>query len=302
MTKMEKEELSILIPAYNTICSRLVSDLSRQAEGLGISYEIIVAEDGSTDTKAVEANKEMMASLPHCRHLVRQENMGRAAIRNLLAREARYNWLLFIDSDMAVKNEDYLLRYLNAEEAEVVDGGVSIDGDPSALNSNLRYIYEKASEQQHTAEQRQLRPYQHLHTANLMMSREVMMRCPFDERFRRYGYEDVLMGKRLRLQQTPILHIDNPLSFCTFEDNRRFVEKTEEGLRTLHEFRNDLRGYSSLLTLVEGIHVSGVKWLLRQLFKTFKHPMRHNLCGRRPSLCLFKLYKLGYFLTLTDNH
>jgi glycosyltransferase involved in cell wall biosynthesis len=275
-----------------------VHDLSEQAERLEISYEIIVAEDGSTDTESVKTNEVAMKSLPHCRHLVRKENVGRAAIRNVLAREARYDWLLFIDSDMTVKNNDYLLRYLNAGEAMVVDGGVSIDGDAAKMGTNLRFLYEKAAEQEHTAEKRQLKPYQHLHTANLLVSREVMQKCPFDERFHHYGYEDVLLGKQLRQRRTPTLHIDNPLSFSTFEDNRSFVRKTEEGLRTLHEFREDLRGYSSLLTLVEGIHVGGVKWLLRQLFRLLKHPMRHNLCGNKPRLGIFRFYKLGYYLSI----
>ena len=39
--------LSILIPTYNYDCSRLVSDLQRQAERMGIGYEVIVADDAS---------------------------------------------------------------------------------------------------------------------------------------------------------------------------------------------------------------------------------------------------------------
>ena len=305
---MKKHELSILIPTYNYDCGLLVSSLQRLAEQtVGTVYEIIVAEDGSTDQAMVSRNEATVTALPHCRHLKRTENVGRAAIRNVLAREAQYEWLLFIDSDMTVTDEQFLERYVNVDDnlndniSMVIDGGVSIGGNPDELKGNLRYLYEKAAEQEHTAEQRQKRPYQHIHTANLMVSREVMMNCPFDERFRRYGYEDVLLGKQLRQQGVRILHIDNPLSFCTFEDNRNFVEKTEEGLQTLYEFREDLRGYSGLLTLVDGIHVKGVKWLLRLLFKVFKHPMRHNLCGNHPRLNVFKLYKLGYYLTFNKG-
>lgn len=305
---MKKHELSILIPTYNNDCSQLVSSLQRLAEQtVGTVYEIIVAEDGSTDQATVSRNEATVTALPHCRHLKRTVNVGRAAIRNVLAREAQYEWLLFVDSDMTVTDEQFLERYVNVDDnlndniSMVIDGGVSIGGNPDELKGNLRYLYEKAAEQEHTAEQRQKRPYQHIHTANLMVSREVMMNCPFDERLRRYGYEDVLLGKQLRQQGVHILHIDNPLSFCTFEDNRSFVEKTEEGLQTLYEFREYLRGYSGLLTLVDGIHVKGVKWLLRLLFRVFKRPMRHNLCGNHPRLNVFKLYKLGYYLTFNKG-
>ena len=39
--------LSILIPTYNYVCVKLVSDLQQQAEGLGCPYEILVADDAS---------------------------------------------------------------------------------------------------------------------------------------------------------------------------------------------------------------------------------------------------------------
>ena len=125
-----------------------------------------------------------------------------------------------------------------------------------------------------------------------------MLAHPFDERFRHYGYEDVLLGKTLRQHHIPIVHIDNPLGFCTFETNPEFVAKTEEGLRTLHQFRDDLRGYSRLLTLVSGIHIPLILSLIRLWHRLFKNAERRNLCSSRPSLVLFKLYRLGYFLSL----
>ena len=125
-----------------------------------------------------------------------------------------------------------------------------------------------------------------------------MREHPFDERFRHYGYEDVFFGKVLRQHKIPILHIDNPLGFCTFENNADFVAKTEEGLRTLHQFRDDLRGYSRLLTFVSGIHLPVVLSVIRLLHRLFGAAERRNLCGNNPSLTVFKYYRLGYFLTL----
>ena len=40
------KELSVLIPTYNDLCTELVTTLQQQAEKLGTSYEIIVADDG----------------------------------------------------------------------------------------------------------------------------------------------------------------------------------------------------------------------------------------------------------------
>lgn len=287
--------ISVLIPTYNQPCLELVSQLQAQLEQAAVPYEIIVADDGSTDERTVEANLGI-ATLVHCQYIIRKENAGRAVIRNFLAQEAQYDLLLFIDSDMSLVDDQYIRRYLAADCDTVVDGGVRIVGDEDEWRGNLRYLYEKAEEPHHTAPERQRTPYQHLHTANLLIRRELMLKYPFDERFRHYGYEDVLLGKTLRRHRVAIKHIDNPLGFSTFETNADFVAKTEEGLRTLYEFREDLRGYSRLLTLVSGIHIPLVKSMIRWMHRLAGPAVRRNLCSTHPRLFLFKLYKLGYYL------
>ncbi len=289
--------LSILIPTYNDLCVKLVGDLRQQAEQTGIGYEILVGDDGSTNHEVVSENRQI-DQWAHCRYLVQPQNTGRAAIRNRLAREARYDWLLFVDSDMTMVRPDYIGQYVAQDNADVVDGGVTIGGDAEVLKQNLRYLYEKASEHEHTAEMRQKKPYQDFHTANFLIRRDLMLSHPFDERFRYYGYEDVLFGKQLRADHIAIKHIDNPMGFCTFESNPDFVSKTEEGLRTLYQFQSELRGYSRLITLVEGIHIPLILSLIRLSHRLFSGLIRHNLCGRHPSLKLFRLYKLGYYTTI----
>ena len=105
----------------------------------------------------------------------------------------------------------------------------------------------------------------------------------------------------VKIQPAPILHIDNPMGFCCFETNAEFIEKTEEGLRTLYAFRNDLRGYSRLLTFVQGIHIPAILWLIRLWHRLFGAQERRNLCGFRPHLSLFKIYRLGYYLSLVHS-
>lgn len=292
---MRKQEISVLIPTYNHVCVALVKGLAQQLEAVGGDYEIIVADDGSTDAATVAEN-QVINTLPHCRYIVREENVGRAAIRNFLVREAQQPYVLFIDSDMTLISDDYIRRYLDCSCDTVIDGGVAIGGDPDTLKGNLRYRYEKAEEARHTAPERQKTPYQHLHTANLLVRRDLMLEHPFDERFRHYGYEDVLLGKTFRQQHIAIAHIDNPLGFCTFETNADFVSKTEEGLRTLGQFRDDLRGYSRLLTLISNIHIPAVLTVIRLWHRLFGRLERRNLCGNRPSITVFKLYRLGYFI------
>lgn len=293
--------LSILIPTYNDPCFELVSQLQRQAQALDIPYEILVADDGSDDTAVVEHNRGINL-LPNCQYLEQPHNIGRSAIRNFLAQQAHYNWLLFIDGDMLCREPKFLLNYRhsldNNSEFLIVYGGVNIG---PLLSGNLRSLYEHATAPQYTVECRRKAPYHDFHTANFLISRDVMLRHPFDLRFRHYGYEDVLFGKQMEQHHISILHIDNPLTIERFEHNTNFILKTEEGIRTLYEFRDELNGYSRLLNVFQGPLSSLFTPLLslwHHLFRSLEH---RNLCGSCPSLLIFRLYKLGYMAQLIST-
>lgn len=299
------DRLSILLPCYNNVCTDLVTALSRQAEnivnsGRRLDYEIIVADDGSTDHDAINRNKAI-DRLPHARYVLRGHNTGRSAIRNWLAREARHPWLLFIDSDLGIDNDNYLAAYLALDSAEVTCGGYTVSGDPKALRHNLRYAYENKNRNKHMAAERLKHPYENFHTSNFMIRRSIMLDHPLDERIRRYGYEDILFGKNLGRLGISITHIDNPLVFNSFENNAAFTAKTSEGMATLAEFENELRGYSPLITMAERLDRLHLTPFVRAMFKTFVKPIKNNITGNNPSLLLFNIYKLGTFCTLING-
>ena len=297
-----KHELSILIPVYNDDCTRLAVELGRQAEAIaGLEYEILVSDDCSPDRDAVAPNRKLN-DLPHCRYIEQPQNVGSAANRNLLARESRYEWLLFVDCDLDVTGNDFLLRYLTDDsEADVLMGGIAIGGDKQEQRTNLRYRYEKQCEPRHTATERSLRPYQSFRSCNFLIRRETILRCPFDERFQKSGYEDVLLGKQLKAAKALTCHIDNPVMMTHYETNPLYINKVERSLRTLYDFRAELRGYSRLLTMADGIHLSVVRRLLVLSFRLLGPMVRRQLCGRHPILRLFQPYRLGYFLSIENG-
>ena len=298
--EQRKTQLSILIPVYNTVCVDIVRRLQLMAEQAELSdYEIIVADDASPLKDSREQNEQINA-LPHCSYIIKEVNSGSAATRNFLARKSRYPWLLFIDSDVEVVDDRFLSRYLTSLSAPVVNGGLAVGGDDDTLRHNLRYRYEKAEAPQHTASRRQQRPYQSFRSTNFLVSRQTMLDCPFDERFRNSGYEDVFLGKKLRQQHIAIAHIDNPVVMTDYEDNATYVAKMERNLQTLHHFRQDLKGYSKLITLSDGIHLKTVRRCLTAVYRFFRPMMRRNLCSSHPSLFVFKLYKTGYYLSIKN--
>lgn len=303
-------DLSILLPSYNNVCVSLVQALQRQADALRgkldkpFRYEIIVADDCSTDAACIDANR-VIGDMLHCRYLRMEQNVGRAQIRNVLISESRGDYVLLIDSDLFLCDDNYLYKYATST-ADVVYGGTRIGGEGLAmvdneantenLKGNLRYIYEKKAEPSHRAVFRQLRPNQEISVCNLYARRDIMKAHPFDSRFKAYGYEDVLFGKRLAESGIEVTHIDNLVLINEFEPNSVFVKKTEEAILTLCRFEQDLEGYSNLKTKVTTLGRYIPLSLFRLWHRIMKNKEKRNLTGSKPSLLLFKLYKLGFFL------
>lgn len=303
-------DLSILLPSYNNVCVSLVQALQRQADALWgkldkpFRYEIIVADDCSTDAACIDANR-VIGDMLHCRYLRMEQNVGRAQIRNVLISESSGDYVLLIDSDLFLCDDNYLYKYATST-ADVVYGGTRIGGEGFAmvdneantehLKGNLRYIYEKKAEPSHRAVFRQLRPNQEISVCNLYARRDIMEAHPFDSRFKAYGYEDVLFGKRLAESGIEVTHIDNPVLINEFEPNSVFVKKTEEAILTLCRFEQDLEGYSNLKTKVTTLGRYIPLSLFRLWHRIMKNKEKRNLTGSKPSLLLFKLYKLGFFL------
>ena len=303
-------DLSILLPSYNNVCVSLVQALQRQSDALWgkldkpFRYEIIVADDCSTDAACIDANR-VIGDMLHGRYLRMEQNVGRAQIRNVLISESRGDYVLLIDSDLFLCDDNYLYKYATST-ADVVYGGTRIGGEGLAmvdheantenLKGNLRYIYEKKAEPSHRAVFRQLRPNQEISVCNLYARRDIMKAHPFDSRFKAYGYEDVLFGKRLAESGIEVTHIDNSVLINEFEPNSVFVKKTEEAILTLCRFEQDLEGYSNLKTKVSTLGRYIPLSLFRLWHRIMKNKEKRNLTGSKPSLLLFKLYKLGFFL------
>lgn len=295
--------LSVLIPTYNCDCSRLVQQLQQQ---LPSKSEIIVGDDCSTDTETIRKNTEA-ASLPRCRLYHSSQNIGRAAIRNALAREAKGDWLLFVDADAEVNSDYYISDYIcialtNASSVtpscQVVCGGTGNMEKCPRPAARLRYDYEKANERRRTLAYRQRFPYAQFTTFNFMIRRSTFFEIGFDEHLKDYGHEDTLFGLELEKRGIEILHIDNKLTHLGLEDADVYLAKTETALQSLASMQPELRQKArvSAVTLkLKSYHLQG---LVRFLFKVSKPMLRRNLFGRHPSQILFTLYKLGYYSSL----
>lgn len=292
--------LSILIPTYNYDCRRLVSDLHQQAEQAGIEYEIIVADDASPKPIYKEKNREINTLL-HCRLIELPENVGRARIRNRLADEAQYEWLLFMDCDAEVISPTFITEYLRHTDAEVICGGLCHAEALPSPTMSLRYVYEKRADKRRAARYRERKPYEQFITFCFMVRASVFHTIRFDDSITEYGHEDTLFGIELEKRGVDIRHIDNPMCQGGIETNEEFLEKTRAALRNLASMESSMQGHSSLLSAYGllrkcRLHQLAACWFIKQ-----EQRLTRQLTAPSPRLLLFFVYKLGYYCAIKQG-
>lgn len=288
-----KQSISILIPVYNSDVTTLVTRLKTMADSMeGLDYEIICIDDGSTDTNIKTSNKKLNGDC-NIKIIELEKNVGRASVRNTLAREARMEWCLFIDSDVKIIQDDYLVRYINAmNSAEVVYGGVFFTGDETSLAHNLRYLHEIRVQPRHTAEMRSKSPYSCFCTPNFLIKKETMQTLSFDESIKTYGYEDLLFGKLLKNNSVTISHIDNPVTIDSYDSNTQYINKIEESISTLVAHQDKIGSFSALLRFYRKLERYHIAWLPRMASYIALPVIRRNLTSDNPCLTLLNIYKI----------
>jgi glycosyltransferase involved in cell wall biosynthesis len=288
--------LSLLIPVYECDVRQLVFALHEQGQALGVPYEIRCYDDGSSEAIR-ELNREV-SNLPEVVYQEMHANLGRSGIRNRLATEARHPYLLFIDGDAGVVDDQFLQRYLRvAKPSTVFVGGTAYRPEPpDDIRHLLRWTYGKQREQR-TASQRNLDSLLGFSTFNFLIPSEVFQQVRFDERMKGYGHEDTLFGWELRQRGFPIQHIDNPLYHLGLDTGAIFLEKTRQGLENLYRLQTLCPGVDTkLLKTLRLVRHMGLARPFGGLLRLLRPWMEAQLLGTKPSIRVLDWYKLGWGL------
>ena len=173
--------VSVVIPAYDAaayIPATLDSILAQTIS----SYEVIVVNDGSPDTPALE--KSLQPYFGKIRY-IKQDNRGPSSARNTGIRAARGKYVAFLDSDdlwfpnhlanqLALFESDPSLGLVYANGVQIRDDqpvGISFDRTPQSLPVTLESL---------------LREDSTVSTSSAVVSREALVQVGmFDEQFRR---------------------------------------------------------------------------------------------------------------------
>lgn len=296
--------LSVLIPSYNYNIFPLVKGVYKSAIKAHIEFEIIALDDGS-NSKLNKINEKINA-LECSKFIALKDNIGLSNGRNMLADLSKYEYVLFIDGDSIIIADDYISNYIKTLSAtkgiDIVFGGRL---HPKSINSNnktLRWNYGKKVEDK-AAKVRIKHPYKTLMFNNTLIKKSCFKKIKFEETLKQYGHEDTLFAYQASLQKLCVKHIDNAIEHGDIDTNDVFLKKTTAGLENLKLLLNNKLvdpNFVKLLKWYNRLRILKIDYLVSIFYRLFKSSMLKNLKSKKPSLTIFKLFKLGYLSNITN--
>lgn len=287
--------LSILIPIYNFKVVKLVSTLHKQCEKAKCSYEILAFDDQSKDEfKKVNA---VLRGYFGVNYTELSQNLGRAKIRNWLAKSASYENLLYLDCDSKVSGKNFIGTYLShIKNYDVISGGRGYaPKPPRAYTKKLHWLYGTKKESKN-AVFRNKNSVSYFHSNNFLIRRDIILKTPFKEDVVGYGYEDLELAKEIQKQGYSIRHIDNQIEHLGLEKNKVFLEKSRNAIDNLLQLKYDgidlptnIEKYASRLYDF-GFHEDFLRFYQKR-----KNRIENNLLSKQPKLKNLDFYKLNYY-------
>ncbi|MBJ7879250.1 glycosyltransferase family 2 protein [Gelidibacter salicanalis] len=287
--------LSILIPVYNYNVVPLVEEIHFQATALHIPFEILVYDDGSFSV--LNKKNQQINRLTGCQFIEAKRNRGSAALRQHLAVQAQYDWLLFLDADVMPKHANYLQTYVNiiSEEQDAIYGGFAYQAKTPEHDYSLRWRYGKAKEEVDAAIRNQ-KPYKIVISGNFLTKKHVFITVNSKMKGHKYGYDNYF-GALLKEYSHNVKHINNEVYHLGLGKNPDYLRKVEHSVDTLLELHKNNKITESdndLLNTFKIFKKIKIHYLLGYLFKQKKPRLITNLLSPNPSVRGLQFYKLGY--------
>jgi glycosyltransferase involved in cell wall biosynthesis len=288
--------ISILIPLYNYKVHPLVEVLSQQAKALDVPYEILVQDDASTEPFEENITINLF---PHTRYFKSEVNQGRPKTREILAKKAEYDCLLFLDVDVFPEHDDFLNQYvrLGLNAYEMIVGGITYEETPPVPSKYLRWYYGMHREKK-SAARRNKEPFI-ITPANIFIRKSLFLKV---NQFTgtKYGM-DLALSYQLKTAHTNILHIDNPVYHLGLETNTEYLEKSLKAVENLVDLEEQ-GGISSDFTGLQRLYLKLKQWYLTGIVEVmvswFEAPIRRQLLSTSPNLRLMDLYRLNHYIRL----
>ena len=285
--------LSILIPCYNWDVYTLIQNLHIlcQANSKLENFEIICVDDASKEC----FSNSKVSKLSNVKYEKLKINIGRSKIRNLMARKAKYEWLLFIDADSKIHNSDFIANYIYAINSDLSPrtlyyGSTIYSEKKPKKEKILHWSYGQKIESK--TKQFNFASHHFLIEKKLFSTK---YNVKFDESIKSYGYEDLFFVIDHNLHT---IYIDNPLYHVGLKDADKFIDDTENALQNLikHSSIKHIEHKIKIINTANLFCKIYLDKIVTIIFRKLKSFILKNLHSRNPSILCLQFYKLGYFL------
>ena len=292
--------LSILIPVYNRNVSGLVESLHKQCKKASIGFEIICFDDASSEKYQIR-NREI-SSMFNVSYIELRENKGVSTVRNMLAQNARFDNLLFLDCDSKIGSQKFIQRYIDsAPNNDVICGGRKYaSNSPADKKKILHWKYGKKREEKPAAK-RNVHPYMYFHSNNFLINRKVFLDTLFNNKIKRYGYDDLHFAHRLKLKSVSITHIDNPVVHLGLEAMPGYLEKIKSSLQNLADLYQSEQIVPTRLTKAyELIKRLRLERPFLAIYRMSEYTIERSVYSHSPSLRALDIFKLYHFIKILN--
>ena len=287
--------LSILIATYNFNSVPLVNELNHQLIDAKINYEILCYDDASKSK--LNKYNHAINSIENCTFLELDKNLGRSAIRNLLAKKAKFNWLIFLDGDVMPASKNFIQDYsklINENYKTIYCGGVQYEIKPE----NQKFLHYKhgRKNEEISVDKRNQRPFKYFFTSNFLIHKSVFSKVVFEERLTKYGREDMLFAIELKKNSYDVKHLDNAIYHLGIEEDDKFIRKTKQAMENLIFLEKE-----NLLKIKEAKLLRLVKLLKRLRVSNFTANLSNyfeNRVKKNQSLFFLDCLKVSYLCKL----
>ncbi len=282
----------------------LVNELLQQCYALSIAFELILLDDGSLEYHS--ENEALASQFKEVTFLRNAKNEGRSASRNTLLKQAKGDWIWFLDCDVRAHKNDMLVQNFLAvcQASKLISGGRIYDEQrPTDEAFYLHWLW-GAKRELIDPYKRMKDPVNAFLSNNFWMWRETALRFPFNTELKGYGYEDTLFAAECRKAGIEIEHIKNPVIHEGLDKKELFLSKIEESLHNLLKIealckrRNIENPVKSKLTRVYSFTEKYFKWFVKPMTQKSIPLIRKKLLSSNPSLFWFDVYRLVYLINV----
>lgn len=226
---MNRPLISVIIPLYNKEQSieRTIRSILNQTYA---NFEIVVVDDGSTDT-SVSIVKDISDERIQ---LISQKNAGPGAARNTGVKNAKANWIVFLDADDENLSDslEYFANLIKLHpEADIIDTGKYV-----RVGKELRKSY-------HPIEGWVKNPLKECFFLRVLpgagfsvFKKELLQKCPYNEKIRRFEDAELL----LRLLDGSKVYSSRKVTSihdCNFAEASRPRQRVEEDYFAYLDFK-----------------------------------------------------------------